>query len=119
MVMVNYAIRINGISSIALTKVDVLSGLNEVKVCTAYKHNGDELTSFPANMRILAECQPVYESLKGWDEFPKEDWYAFLKKGYDSLPENLRGYITYIEHAANTPVGLLSFGPERALTIER
>ncbi|MFH0896628.1 MAG: adenylosuccinate synthase [Candidatus Bathyarchaeota archaeon] len=118
MVMVNYSIRINGVSAIALTKVDVLSGLEEIKVCTSYKYKGEELKSFPANMHVLSECQPEYKSLKGWNELSKEEWFSCLEKGYSSMPENLRNYIEYIEKEAKTSVGLVSFGPERALTLE-
>ncbi len=119
LVMVNYSIRINGVSSIALTKVDVLSGLKEVKVCTAYEYKGEELKNFPANMHVLSECQPIYKTLKGWNNCSKEEWYSFLKKGYNSMPKNLRSYIAYIEEETKTPIGLVSFGPERELTIER
>ncbi|MCJ7632284.1 adenylosuccinate synthase [Candidatus Bathyarchaeota archaeon] len=118
MVMVNYSIRINGVSAIALTKIDVLSGLKQLKVCTAYKYGEKELRNFPANMRVLSECEPVYESLDGWKEYPKQKWFSFAKKGYDSLPKNLRHYIEYVEEITKTPVSLVSFGPERELTIE-
>jgi len=119
LVMLNYSIRVNGISALALTKVDVLSGFEEIKVCTTYEHNGKELKDFTANMRILSECLPVYETLKGWQEFSKLDWFSFLEKSYVSLPKNLRKYIEYIEEAMNIPISLISFGPERALTMER
>lgn len=119
LVMVNYAIRVNGVSDIALTKVDVLSGLKELKVCVTYEHNGKELRDFPANMRVLSECRPTYETLKGWGELSRKDWLSFAEKDYDALPRKLVSYVEYIEEATATPVSLISFGPERALTIER
>lgn len=119
LVMVNYATRINGISEIALTKVDVLSGLKQIKVCVAYKYGDKELRNFPANMRVLAECKPIYETLDGWEEIPKSGWFSCAKKGYDSLTENMKRYIEYIEKMTKTHVGLVSFGPERELTLER
>ena len=119
LVMVNYSNRINGVSDTALTKIDVLSGLKEIKVCVAYKHNGKELRDFPANMRVLAECQPVYETLNGWGDPSRQDWMSFAEKGYGSLPRNLRRYVEYIEDATRVPVSLISFDPERELTIER
>ena len=119
MVMVNYSVRVNGISALALTKLDVLSGLKGIKVCTAYKYGNEELRDFPANMRILSECQPIYETLNGWEEPPKQSWFSFAELGYDSLPENMRRYIAYIEGISKVPVSLVSFGPERELTIER
>lgn len=119
LVMLSHSIRVNGVSALALTKIDVLSGLEEVKVCTAYEHNGRELRDFPANMRVLSECRPVYETLRGWDDIPRKDWLSLSEKSYASLPRNLRRYVEYIEEATETPVSLVSFGPERALTIER
>jgi len=117
MVMVNYSIRVNGISSMALTKMDVLSGLKQIKVCVAYEHNGEELKDFPANMRTLSECKPVCETREGWDECSRQEWFSFTEKGYDSLPRNFRRYVEYIEEAAGLPASIISFGPERELTL--
>ncbi|MFH0748960.1 MAG: adenylosuccinate synthase [Candidatus Bathyarchaeota archaeon] len=118
-VMLNYSVRVNGVSAIALTKVDVLSGLEKIKVCMSYKYGDKEVVDFPANMNVLSECQPIYETLDGWDDCSKAKWSSFAEKGYDSLPKNLRSYVEYIEEVTKVPVNLISFGPERALTIER
>ena len=115
--MLDYAIRINDVSAIALTKIDVLSGLDQIKVCTAYEYNGKEIKDFPANMRLLSECKPIFDTLKGWGECSKHDWLSFLKIGYDSMPRNLRNYIDYIEKQTGIPVSLISFGPDRAFTM--
>lgn len=117
LVMLRHSIKINGISQIALTKIDVLSGLDEVKICVAYDHKGEEITNFPANMRFLSECSPIYETFAGWQELSEQEWSSFLKSGYDSLPHNLKEYIKYVEKATDTPITLLSFGPERDLTM--
>ncbi len=117
MVMVNYSIRVNGVSSMVLTKMDVLGGLEEVKVCVAYEYNGVELKDFPANMRILSGCKPVYETLKGWDGASRGEWSSLVEEGYNAMPRNFRRYIEYIEEAADTPVNLVSLGPERELTL--
>ena len=119
MVMVNYAIRVNGISSLALTKVDVLSGLQQIKICIAYQHKGREVKDFPANMRILSECKPVYHTVKGWQDCLKSEWRGFAKKGYDALPFNLKQYLTYIENEAGIPIQVVSFGPERRFTMKK
>jgi adenylosuccinate synthase len=118
-IMVDYAIRINGISSLAMTKIDVLSGLEKIKICVAYDFNGKELRYFPANMRVLAQCTPLYETLEGWDHYSTKDWFAFLKTGYDSLPLNIRKYIEHVESLLKTSINTLSFGPERELTMDR
>jgi adenylosuccinate synthase len=117
LVMLRHSIQINGVSHIALTKIDVLSGLNEIKICVTYEHNGDEVKNFPANMRFLSECSPIYVTLAGWKEFSMQEWFSFLKSGYESLPHNLKEYIKYVEKSTNTPITLLSFGPDRDLTM--
>ena len=117
--MVNYSLRVNGVSSIALTKMDVLSGLEEVKVGVAYKYHEDELKDFPANMRVLSECQPIYESLEGWEEVSKQGWLHFVEQGYEALPRACRHFIEYIEGVTGVPVHIISVGPERSLTLRR
>jgi len=119
MVMVNYSLRVNGVSSIAFTKMDVLSGLKEVKVGVAYEYHGDEVKDFPANMRVLSECQPIYETLEGWEEVSRQAWLRFVEQGYETLPPACRRFIEYIEGVAGVPVHLISVGPERALTLRR
>jgi len=119
MVMLKYSILVNGASALALTKIDVLSGLEQVKICVAYEHDSEELKDFPASMRLLSECRPVYENLKGWGECSRSEWFDFAYKGYDALPGDLRRYVEYVEEETRVPVKLVSFGPERKLTIER
>lgn len=119
LVMVDYAIRINGVSSIALTKIDVLSGLEKINICVAYDHDGEEFRNFPANMRVLANCTPKYQTVDGWGRFSKRDWFAFLERGYRSLPPNMQKYIEYVENRLKTPINLVSMGPERELTMDR
>ncbi|MEE8322947.1 MAG: adenylosuccinate synthase [Candidatus Bathyarchaeia archaeon] len=119
LVMVNYSLRVNGVSSIALTKMDVLSGLEEVKVGVAYKYHEDEVKDFPANMRVLSECQPIYESLEGWEEVSKQGWLHFVEQGYEALPRACRHFIEYIEGVTGVPVHIISVGPERSLTLRR
>jgi adenylosuccinate synthase len=117
LVMLRHSIKINGISHIALTKIDVLSGLNEIRICVAYDHKGEEVTHFPANMRFLSECSPIYETFTGWDKLAEHEWHSFMKLGYESLPDNLKEYIKYVEKETDTPIILLSFGPERDRTM--
>jgi adenylosuccinate synthase len=119
LVMVDYALQINGVSSIALTKIDVLSGLEKINICIAYDLNGKELPNFPANMHVLAECTPKYVTVDGWDHFSKRDWIDFSERGYPSLPLKIRQYIEFVENRLKTPINLVSMGPERELTTER
>jgi adenylosuccinate synthase len=99
--------------------MDVLSGLEEVKVGVAYEYHGDEVKNFPANMRVLSECQPIYETLKGWEETSRQEWLRFVEQGYEALPPACRRFIEYIEGVAGVPVNLISVGPERSLTLPK
>jgi len=112
LVALRYACTVNGVDEIALTKLDVLDGLSEIKVCTAYEINGQQTGTFPSSLRMLEQCTPVYETLEGWDG-------SRGKKSYDELPRNAKRYIDYISEQLNTPVAIISTGPARKETIMR
>ncbi len=118
LVMVGYALRVSGASSIALTKMDVLGGQPEVKVCVAYDHNGEEIREFPASARVLSDCRPIYDSLPGWPDMPVEAWKAAGQRGFDELPPQLKNYIEYVAENLDTKVGIVSLGQDRSATIE-
>ncbi|QTL99802.1 adenylosuccinate synthase [Iocasia frigidifontis] len=105
--ILKHAFRVNGLTEIALTKVDVLTGLDEIKVCTAYHYQGEVLDEFPVQLEKLSACKPVYENLPGW----KEDISAV--RDFDKLPENARNYIKRIEELIAVPVKIIGTGPER------
>ena len=115
LVLVRHSHRINGFTGIALTKLDVLNGLDTIKVCTHYQVNGKKVNDFPASMKILEQCQPVYKSFSGWDFDPEK----VALKGYDSLPEAARQYIQFISTHVDVPIYLVSIGPARHQTIVR
>jgi len=102
LVVVKHSLAINGFSSLVLTKLDVLSGLKEIKVCTRYDCQGEEIESFPANLSLLDECSPVYERFRGWDQ----------KLEY-KLPKEARDYIDYIESCLGVDVSMVSVGKGR------
>jgi len=106
-VVVRHAVRINGVTGLAITKLDVLDGLPEVKLCVAYERNGERLESVPADCRVLEECVPVYESLPGWNES------TFGATSMDQLPANARALLRRIEEVCACPVTMLSTGPDR------
>jgi adenylosuccinate synthase len=110
-VMVRDAIRLNGITELAVTKLDVLQGLGTLKLCTAYKYEGRRLETVPASAQVLAECTPVYEELRGWEDSTN---YA---RSLDELPKNARRFIRRIEELTETPVALISVGAGRNDTI--
>lgn len=111
LVALKYAIMINGVSDIALTKADVMSDFDEINVCTAYRVNGELTTQMPTASDAVIE--PVYTTLKGW----KED--ISQCKSYDELPQVFKDYIRFIEEETKTKVSIVSVGPDREATIFR
>jgi adenylosuccinate synthase len=106
-----YAIMINGVTKLFMTKADVLSGFGKIKVCTAYKINGEITDQIP--FEHDARIEPVYTEIESWDE----DISAIRE--YDKLPSQLRSYIGYLETATGVPVTMVSVGPDRKETIFR
>jgi adenylosuccinate synthase len=111
LVLLRYTCMINGVTEIALTKLDVLTGLKEISVCTAYEIDGQEFTDFPMEPSRLAKVKPLYEKLPGWDED------ITSCKGREELPENARKYIDYLEKSLGVPIKVVSVGPKRDETI--
>lgn len=106
-----YAVRVNGLSGIAITKLDVLSGLQTIKVCTGYTYQGQVLDEVPGSLEVMEKCRPIYEELPGWDE----DITA--ARTMADLPENARKYVARVEELSGTEVVLVSVGPRRDETI--
>lgn len=106
-----YAVRVNGLSGIAITKLDVLSGQETVKICTAYNYKGEVLTEVPANLEVMEQCTPIYEELPGWNDD------ITGAKSMDELPKNARDYVARVEQLSGAPVVLVSVGPRRDETI--
>ena len=110
-VILRNAARLNGLTGLAITKLDVLDGLESLKICTSYEYRGEILEHFPANLKVLAECTPVYETLPGWPEN-----LSGVKKLGD-LPPNARRYLDRIAELTQTPVHIISVGADREQTI--
>jgi adenylosuccinate synthase len=106
-VVVRYATRVNGLSSLVLTKLDVLSGLKKVRICNGYRYKGKLLKEFPADLGILAACKPVYQDMPGWDEDIKG------VTNLEDLPVKARRYIDRIERLTGVPCELISTGQSR------
>ena len=106
-----YSVMINGIDSIALTKLDVFTTIEKLKICVAYKYKGNILKNFTTNMKVLQNCEPVYEEFDGW-------WDDITKvKAYDKLPNNAKKYLRRIEDLLQVPISIISIGPKREQTI--
>jgi adenylosuccinate synthase len=112
-VAVRYAADLCGATEIALTLLDVLSGLDHVRICTGYTHRGARLDYFRADMDTLAEVEPVYETLPGW----KQDISKCRR--WDELPAEAQQYVKRLEVLANVPIKMVSVGPERSATLVR
>ncbi len=110
-VVVSNAVRINSLTGLTITKLDVLGGLKTIKICTGYRYKTDLLTEFPNTLNILQKCEPVYEELAGWSE----DISGI--KEFDDLPDNTKNYLRRIEELTKAPIRIISVGPDRDETI--
>ncbi|MXZ48038.1 MAG: adenylosuccinate synthase [Candidatus Dadabacteria bacterium] len=111
-VALNYALRTNGVTAIALTKLDVLSGFEKVKICTSYEYNGSIMREFPASLSVLENCEPSYDEMDGWDED-----LAGIKSA-EQLPPNALSFIKRVEELTGVPVWIVSVGPQRDMYLE-
>ncbi len=109
--ILRYAARVNGLDYLALTKLDILSGLEEIPVCIAYEMNGEQIKGVPAEPALLYQCKPVYEILPGWDE----EISGVRKPG--DLPQNARRYVEFVADQTKVPVMLVTVGPHREQNI--
>ncbi|WP_254271688.1 adenylosuccinate synthase [Haloarcula marina] len=116
MPMLRHATRVSGFTGLAINHLDVLAGLDEVKVGHTYTLDGEELATMPARTEQWAECEANLRSFDGWEAV---DWAAAAEEGYEALPENARTYVEYIEDELDTPAYAIGVGPGRGETIVR
>jgi adenylosuccinate synthase len=112
LVALRYAVRVNGLTRLFLTKLDILSAFETVKVANAYTANGERHHEMPAQQSVLYHCLPEYEELPGWSE----DISAV--RAFENLPKEARRYVEHIQNVGGVPVGWVSVGPERSQLIE-
>jgi adenylosuccinate synthase len=112
LVVLKHSCMISGITKLAITKLDVLSGLSEINVCTKYHLNGKKIDYFPASIEDVSACKPVYKTFKGWTTMNPES----LK--FSDLPKEAQTYLRFIEKETDVPIALVSIGPGRDETIE-
>lgn len=111
LVIIKTTVRVCGLTSLAVTKIDTLAGLEKISICTGYKFDGKVIDYFPASLEDLAKCEPVYEEFEGWgDEVANA-------RSFEELPENAKKYIKRIEEFTGTKVSIVSVGPKRDQTI--
>jgi adenylosuccinate synthase len=112
LVALEYACRVNTFTSLFLTKMDILSAFDTIRVATAYNSGGERHVHFPAQQSVLYHCDPEYDELPGW----REDITGV--RSYGDLPTEARAYIEYIQEAVKVPIGWVSVGPERNQLVE-
>jgi adenylosuccinate synthase len=110
-VVVRYAVRVNGMTSLAVTKLDVLDGCTEIKLCTGYRHGGRVYKDMPADLQVLTDCEPVYETFTGWTA-PTTGITSYAK-----LPPQAKRYLARVEELAVCPIDIISTGSKREETI--
>ena len=110
-VIARYAARINGLSYLAITKLDVLSGMDTLKICVGYSCDGEIITEFPASLKKMAGYEPVYKEFPGW----QEDITGVTE--FSQLPQNARDYIKHLEELSGVPVAIVGVGPGRKQTL--
>jgi adenylosuccinate synthase len=111
MVVLKNAVRLNSLTGLAITKLDVLDDLDEIKICTSYEYNGETIHHFPPEIKILEQCTPIYETHPGW----KQNTSGLIK--YEDLPENAKKYLARVSELANVSIKIVSVGPGREATI--
>ena len=123
-VALNESQRLNGYTGLVVTKLDVLGGLDEIKICTAYQLDGEEITHVPSSSEDLARCTPVYESHPGFAALDDDKWIEMAGEsrnggGIDSLPAPIRSYLSRIEEITGVPVVSVGVGPDRLASIAK
>ena len=108
-----YALRVNGLTEMAITKLDILSRFETIEVCVAYELDGERIEGFPAHPEAISRCQPVYETLPGWQVDIRD------ARSFADLPEAAQDYVTFLEELTGIPAPLISVGPARDQTIRR
>ena len=109
-VVVRHSRRVSGITDLALNSIDVLTGLDTVKICVAYDYNGERITEYPANNHIIEDCKPIYEELPGWEE----DITGIRR--LEDLPENAQNYVKRVSELTGISIATFSVGPDRDQT---
>lgn len=111
LVILKTTARVSALTSLVVTKIDTLAGLEKLKVCVGYEFNGEVIDYFPASLEDLAKCKPIYEEYEGWGEEVAE------ARSYEELPENAKKYLKRIEEFTGTKISIVSVGPKRDQTI--
>lgn len=112
LVILRHALRVNGLTELSLTKLDILSGIDQLQVCVAYELDGEQITHFPSDLETLSRCRPIYETLPGWEADIMEI------REMAALPAAARDYVSFVSETLGTPITTVSVGPARHQIID-
>lgn len=119
MPLLRYAVRVSDVSWIALTKLDVLSGLDELRICVEYEADGGSLKIASPSVKLLSEVKPVYIQVDGWGKMGEDDWKKVAERGWDALPDEAKAYVETVEKLLGKPIRIVSIGAEVGMEVER
>ncbi|MEM4648795.1 MAG: adenylosuccinate synthase [Nitrososphaerota archaeon] len=117
--LMRYAMRISNVDWIALTKLDVLSGLEKIRICVEYEVDGKALGIAPPSVKLLNRVKPVYEEVDGWRKISEDEWRRIAERGWEALPDEAKAYIELLEDLLEKPIKLISIGAEAGMEVER
>ena len=117
--LLRYAIRLSNVDWIALTKLDVLSGLEKLRVCVEYEVDGKSLKIAPPSVRLLERVKPVYVELDGWRGLSEDEWRRAAERGWDAMPDEAKAYVEFLERELGKPIRLVSVGAEAGAEVAR
>ncbi|KKU06336.1 MAG: Adenylosuccinate synthetase [Candidatus Magasanikbacteria bacterium GW2011_GWA2_45_39] len=112
LVQIRQAVRCSGLTEIAVTKLDVLSGLDKIYICNSYDINGETVSEMPASLTKMRMAKPIYQEFSGWPEFG-------APQNYHELPAGIKKYLEFVEKEVGCPIRIISFGPDRLQTLEK
>lgn len=118
LVVVRHAVRLSGVTSLAITKIDVLNGIKTVKVAKEYEIDGARVEDFPASISMLNTARPIYTEFEGWKDWSREEATRIIRDGYKALPSQMKKYLRFVSSNVGVPIGIVSIGPEREETID-
>ncbi|MCX6770108.1 MAG: adenylosuccinate synthase [Candidatus Micrarchaeota archaeon] len=112
-----YAAQVNGLTGLAFTRLDTLSGVQKVMVCTHYELDGKKLLTPPANYTDIARCKPIYQAFAGWDDVGDDKWHECARNGFKSLSKEAQAYLKFVSEEVGVPIYLVGVGPGREDTV--
>ena len=117
--LLRYAVRVSDVGWIALTKLDVLSGLDKLEICVEYEVNGSSLKVASPSVKLLSKVKPVYIQVDGWRKMEEDEWKRIAERGWDALPDEAKAYVETVEKLLGNPIRIVSIGAEVGMEVER